>query len=706
MTIKEDITWRTALVYVSILILAGCIMAKAFSVMTIEGEKWRQMKAPGNIPAEPVKVAPNRGEIWAADGRILSTSVPFYELRFDPVAVNKKVFDEKLDSLAYCLSVFFKDGSKSYYKNKIKSARNRRPVPDRYLLINDRKVNHTELKKIREFPIFRLGKYKGGFRAIVYNKRIQPHVNLATRTIGYLNENGSGGMEGRVGLEEAFENQLRGKTGEGIRRMMSGTWMVVTKREPVDGLDVVTTIDVDYQDIVQHALMRQLTKYEADNGTVILMEVKTGDIKAIANMTRTSSGDYVENLNYAIGDAGEPGSVIKAATMIAMLEDGYVTLEDTVNLGGTGVYKFYDRKLTESDGKKPGKISVKHIFETSANGIARLVNDYYKSNPKKFIDRLYAMGLNKELGLSIKGESKPYIKYPGEKGWSGITLPWMSIGYELNLTPLQVLAFYNAIANDGQRMKPRFVKEIRDRGEIVESFPPEEVGGRICSKKTLRQMHEMLEGVVENGTAKNIYTDKYRIAGKTGTAWVADGAKGYGVRKYRASFAGYFPADAPLYSCMVVINNPSLSKGFYANVVSGTIFREIADKVYSMAYLQYGKPEYEPDKSLPVSKNGLKKDFLTIFDELDVEMEGRSNVRDADWVLTSSSEGEGVVLKPRKVDYTLVPNVKGMGLRDALYVLENTKLKVGVSGSGMVQSQSVQPGARVAHGSYIHIELR
>lgn len=706
MTIKEDITWRTAAVYLVILVLAGGILVKAFSVMTIEGEKWRKIAAPGNVPIQPVKVAPNRGDIWAADGRILATSVPYYELRFDPVAVKKQIFDEELDSLAHCLSVFFKDGSKSYYKNKLRSARYRKPRPDRYFLVNERKVNHMDLKKIREFPIFRLGKNKGGFQAIVYNKRIQPHVNLATRTVGYLNEAEDGSFEGRVGLEGAFENRLKGEMGEGIKRMMSGTWMIVTNKEPVDGEDVVTTIDVDYQDITQHALMRQLEAYEASNGTAILMEVKTGDVKAIANMTRTASGGYAENLNYAIGDAGEPGSVIKVATMIALLEDGYVTPDDTIDLGPTGKYKFYDRTLTESDGKGIGKATVSRIMEKSSNGIAKLVYEHYKGNPEKFVKRFCAMGLDKPLGLCLKGEGIPYIKHPKEKDWSGITLPWMSIGYELKLTPLQVLVLYNAIANDGQRMKPRFVKEIRHRGRVVDTYPVEEVGGRICSRKTLKQLQKMLEAVVENGTAKNIYTEKYRIAGKTGTARMADGAKGYGVRKYRASFAGYFPADEPLYSCIVVIDNPSLSKGFYANVVSASVFREIADKVYSMAYLQYGKPDYEPDKSLPVSKNGLKQDFFTVFNELDLGLEGRSEVSDADWVITSSSEAENVVLKPRRINYTTVPNTKGMGLRDALYVLENSDLKVGVFGSGMVQSQSIQPGARVAKGSYIQIELR
>lgn len=316
MTIKEDITWRTALVYLLVVVIAVGILIKAFSVMTIEGEKWRKMAAPGNIPVRPVKISPNRGDICAADGRILATSVPFYELRFDPVAVNKKIFDAEIDSLALCLSSFFRDGSKAYYKNKLQSARNRKPRPDRYLLVNNRRVNHTELKKIREFPIFRLGKNKGGFQGIVYNKRIQPHVNLATRTVGYLNEATDGTFEGRVGLEGAFENQLRGEDGIGIRRMMSGTWMVIKEKEPVDGQDVITTLDVDYQDIVQHALIRQLESFAAANGTAILMEVKTGDIKAIANLTRTASGGYTESLNYAISESGEPGSVIKAATMM------------------------------------------------------------------------------------------------------------------------------------------------------------------------------------------------------------------------------------------------------------------------------------------------------------------------------------------------------------------------------------------------------
>ena len=327
-----------------------------------------------------------------------------------------------------------------------------------------------------------------------------------------------------------------------------------------------------------------------------------------------------------------------------------------------------------------------------------------KDRPEKFVNRWYAMGLDKKTGICLPGEIEPYIKYPKDKSWSGISLPWMSIGYELKVTPLQILAFYNAIANDGQRMRPRLVKEIRNRGEVVESFEPEEVGGRICSRKTLNEVKDMLEGVVENGTARNIYTPKYRIAGKTGTARLASGSSGYGGGRYRASFVGYFPAERPLYSCIVVIDNPT--NGYYATTVSAPVFREIADKVYSMAYVQYGKPEYEADKTLPVCKNGLKEDFRTIFDELDMDIDGVRDADGADWVVTASNEGENIVIKPRRISYSSVPNVKGMGLRDALYVLENSGLKVDFSGAGMVQRQSLQPGAEVPKGSYIRIELR
>lgn len=698
MALKDDISWRTIVVYIAVVLCGFGIIIQAAAVMTVQGSKWREM-ASDNVPVKPVDIAPNRGDICAADGRILATSVPFYELHFDPIAVDGEVFQQNIDSLAYYLSAFFKDGSKNFYKEKLMQARKSK---NRYLLINKRRVNHTELKRIREFPIFRLGRNKGGFVAEVFDERLQPHVNLAKRTIGYINSSVEGGREGRVGLEAAFENELKGEMGEGIKRMMSGTWMTVTEQEPKDGHDIVTTIDVDYQDIVQHALKSQLEKSQATDGTAILMEVKSGDIKAIANMTRGKDGSYSEMQNIAISGAGEPGSVIKAATFIALMEDGFVSPDDTIDLGKSGAYKFYNRTLREAHGGL-GKVTVRQMLEKSANGIAKLVFDNYKEQPEKFVNRWYAMGLDKKTGICLPGETEPFIKHPKDKTWSGISLPWMAFGYETQLTPLQILAFYNAIANDGQRMRPRLVKEIRNHGEVVKRFDTEEMGGRICSRKTLENIQSMLEGVVKHGTARNIYTENYRIAGKTGTARIAKGGK-YVSGAYRASFVGYFPADEPLYSCIVVIDNPR--NGYYATTVSAPVFKEIADKVYSMAYVQYGEPEYEEDKSLPVCKDGLKKDFVTIFDYLDMDVDGLRDVSDSEWVGTLSDEGENMKLEPRRVDYSTVPNVRGMGLRDALYVLENSGLKVGVAGAGMVRKQSLQPGSEVPKGSYVQIELR
>lgn len=701
MTMKKEIVWRIGLVYILMISIAGAIVVKALHVQMWEGEKWRSKSMTVNM--KDFLVQPNRGDICACDGRKLASSVPYYELRFDASVIKNAIFEEKVDSLALCLSRFFRDESAAGYRKKLVAAKRKNK---RYVLLNPKRVSFMELKEIRRFPIFRMGKNRGGLVEVVNSVRLQPHVNLANRTIGYLNEASDGTFEGRVGLEEAFENQLKGEPGRSVKQMMSGTWVPVTVEEPVDGNDVITTIDVDYQDITQEALNRQMEFYEAEKGCAVLMEVKTGDIKAIANLTRMPGGTYKETMNYAINDAGEPGSVIKAATMIALLEDGCVEPFDTIDLGPTGKYKFYDRTLTESDGKGMGKATVKRIMEKSSNGIAKLTFEHYKARPERFVNRLTGMDLDKDLGLKIKGEGTPYIKHPKDKDWNAITLPWMSIGYELRLTPLQVLAFYNAIANNGQRMRPRFVKEVRSHGRVIESYGTDEVGGRICSRKTLRQIIDMLEGVVQNGTAKNIYTDRYRIAGKTGTARIADNAKGYGVRKYRASFVGFFPVEEPLYSCIVVIDNPSLSKGFYANIVSASVFREIADKVHSIAYMQYGDPEVEVDRSLPVCKNGLKDNFLTIFDELDYDLDGLGDVKGTEWVMTASGEAENIVLKPRKINNSLVPNVKGMGLRDALFVLENAGLKVGVSGSGMVQSQSLNPGGDVREGSYIHIQLR
>lgn len=699
MSIKHELAGRLGFVYLMVIIIAVAIGVKALHVQAWEGDKWRGKSR--EFSARDFIVPPNRGDICAEDGRVLASSIPYYTLYFDGLSVLDSVFNKKVDSLSLKLSHFFGDASKNAYKTKLVNARNGKK-PNRYLRISPRRVSYNELKEIRKFPILREKKNRNGLILKRENQRVLPHGSLARRTIGLLNENDSGVVCGYVGLEEAYEQELKGQNGRSIQQMMSGRWVAVTVEEPVDGNDVITTINIDYQDIVHNALLRQLEHHQADAGVAILMEVKSGDVKAVSNLSKTKGG-YAELLNNAIGDAAEPGSVFKAAVMMALLEDGYVSPYDTVDFGN-GRYTYYGRTMQESNHQAVGRVSVKNVFERSLNGISRLVYDNYKNNPEKFIDRLYDMHLNEKLGVELQGEGVPLIKHPKNKDWYGTTLPWMSIGYEVQLTPLQILAFYNTVANDGKRMKPRFVKEIRNKGEVIRRFHTEVIDNSICSKQTLRYLQEMMEGVVENGTAKNLKGTSYKIAGKTGTARIADGSKGYAVRRYRASFVGYFPADDPQYSCIVVVENPS-SGGYYGNVVSGSVFREISDKVFALASLKKEEVSLkEPSDVLPVSKNGLKKDFLKIYDHLDIDID-KSMAEDADWVVTNREEEE-IVLKPRNVDVSVVPNVKGMGLRDALYLLENCGLKVGVSGAGSVSQQSIQAGSKVKRGSYITIELR
>ncbi len=702
-SIKHELAGRLGLVYLFVMGIAIFIVGKALHVQILEGDKWRKMGRA--VSFKDFEVAPNRGNIYADDGRILASSVPYYSLRLDCKAIADTLFKKKVDSLSLKLSQFFKDAPAAEYRKKLWQGKYG-AKPNRYLLLHRKKISYTDLLEVKKFPIFREKGTRSGLILERVNVRLQPHRDLAYRTIGYLNEAKDGTFEGRVGIEGAFEKQLRGEPGKSFRQMMSGRWVSVTVEDPVDGNDVVTTINVECQDIVQEALTRQLEHYKANAGTAILMEVKTGDIKAIANVSKTATG-YREVLNNAIGDAAEPGSVIKAATMVALLEDGYVHPGDTIDLGN-GIY-VHD-KVTLRESKSPiGKVTVQNIFERSLNGITELVYEHYRRQPEKFVNRFYAMGLNKKVGIELAGEAEPYIKYPGDKTWSGTTLRWMSFGYELKITPLQVLAFYNALANDGKRMKPRIVKEIRNGSRVIERFDPEVVSGHICSKQTVAYMKQMMEGVVENGSAKNLKNAVCKIAGKTGTAKVAAGSKGYNSEpKYRASFVGYFPADKPIYSCIVVVDNPSRSIGFYGNVVSGSVFKEIANKIYAIASLRGDEDDEKEGETgtLPICQNGLKNDFLEIYDELGINVED-GDARRADWVITSQDKAKAeFLLKPKNVDFSSVPDVRGMGLRDALYLLENSGLKVGVSGSGTVKQQSLLPGSRVKRGDYIHIDLR
>lgn len=702
--VKKDIAWRIYTVYLAVCLFGILILGKAIAIQLVEGEELRAKVQTYTLVDKSIEAV--RGNIYADDGSLLATSIPIYEVRFDPNAdaISDELFAERVDSLAWNLSQLFKDRSTASYRKELITARKE---GERYHLIH-RNVKFTELKKMKEFPLFRRGKYKGGFIFIQRNKRERPFKVLAARTIGYQREDVR-----PVGLEGAYSEVLSGVNGQRLmQKIAGGVWMPVgdeNEIEPEDGKDIYTTIDVNIQDVAESALLKQLEKHQADHGTVVLMEVKTGAIKAIANLKKNKNGSYYESYNYAIGESTEPGSTFKLAALMVALEDGYVDMDDIIDCGD-GSRKYFDRTMFDSnhDDGGWGKITVQRVLEVSSNiGMAEIINRSYGQQPQKFIDRLAEMKLREPLGIEIAGEGKPYIKNTDDESWSGISLAWMAHGYELQQTPLQILTFYNAVANGGKMVKPKFVERISKGRKIVEEIETEVIHNQICSEKTIKKLQKALEGVVANGTASNLKNADYRIAGKTGTAQIANKNYGYSYQSkvsHQASFVGYFPADNPAYSCIVVVNAPSQNV-YYGNLVAGPIFKEVADKVYANS-LEMHKPlapqNYQAYSPIPYSKHGYKKDIETIFQNLNIPI--KTNAKDADWVVTST-EKERVVIGPRAITDNLVPNVVGMGLRDAIYLLENQGLRVKVDGSGMVKYQSINAGAKVKRGQEIKIEL-
>ena len=590
--------------------------------------------------------------------------------------------------------------SASSWKSIITEARKK---GDRYFLIQ-RKVDYEKLKKLKQLPIFSEGQYRGGMVAQAENKRIMPGGELAARTIGYLNL-GSEGNE--VGIEGAFDKDLAGKNGVAVKqRLTGGDWITVEGPNSVesrDGNDVVTTLDLDLQDVASTALLNQLRKNHADHGCAVLMEVSTGNIRAIANLGLEDDGDYHESYNYAIGESTEPGSTFKLPSLMAAIEDGVIDTGDIVDTGN-GIVKYYDHIIRDT--KEHGVITVKQVFEESSNvGTSKLIYEHYKNNPKDFVNRLYAMRLNKPLDIQLKGEGEPLIRYPGDKLWSGLTLPMMSHGYEVLLTPLQILTFYNAVANDGKMMRPLFVTAVMRNGSVIKSYEPEVIINSIASRSTIRKAKKMMEGVVERGTATNLRNPNYKIAGKTGTAQIAHDKYGYrsGQRiSYSASFVGYFPAENPLYSCIVVVNSPS-NGVYFGNVVAGTVFKEISDKVYATRFFRDYKPENKEDikPTAPDVGNGFRADINEVLKNLDVRYR---RTADDDWVATRES-GDTVSLAGVKILPGLVPDVRGMSLRDAIYLLENTGLRVRYTGKGRVLRQSPEHGARYNDGTVVSLEM-
>lgn len=699
MSLKRDILIRASLVYILMLVVGLLIFAKAMHLQFFEKDKWAQEE---NSTVRHKVIKPNRGNIYSADNRLLAVDVPFYEIRMDfkSESFSDDIFYGGIDALSKSLSGLFSDRHWSTYKREFVRAREK---GERYYLVK-RNVSYTQLQQVKTFPIYEKGRFKGGVQYIQSNKRVRPYGMLAARTVGYTM---SGNARSVVGIEGAYETELKGVEGYRLMRKIRGdVWMPINDAkeiEPEDGYDVVTTIDVDLQDVAQNALHTQLLRHGADHGTVVLMEVETGKIRAIANLARDEDGIYSEDYNYAIGESTEPGSTFKLASMIALLEDGYVKPDDIIDVGD-GVVYYYGQKLEDSGDEGLGKITVQHAFEVSSNvGISTLVNENYKKKPEQFVDRLYGMGLNRKLGIGIRGEGKPDIKYTDSELWSGLSLPWMSIGYEVRMTPLQILTFYNALANDGTMVKPIFVEEMRSHGKVVRKFHTEVLNNHICSRETLLQVRSMMEGVVENGTGKNLSNSHYRIAGKTGTAQVSLSKEGYTKHLYQASFVGYFPADNPKYSCIVVVNAPS-KHIYYGNLVAGPIFRSVTDRIYVREYEMHDNAIElaQQEIQVPYSKSGMREPLENTYTYLGLPLE--KGEEDGWWVSTKSTPS-GMLLKDRTIPEALVPNVIDMGLKDALYLLESSGIRVVVSGRGTVRQQSFRPGERISKGMEIRLEM-
>lgn len=693
MNIRTDILLRVYLSFGLMVLFALAVLYKLFGLQVVEGPKWRAMA--DSLSTRYQTVEATRGNIFSVDGSLLATSVPEYDVRMDMLApgiLEDDVFYSKVDSLAARLAAFFQDKPVEHYRRLLRKARKDK---NRYFLVK-RDVSFQEMKAVRAFPIFKLGRYKGGLIAERKNKRILPFKTLAARTIGYKNENVQ-----PVGLEGAYAEYMDGESGSRlVQRIAGGSWMPInedTEVAPTDGADIIATIDINMQDIAQTALEKQLIASDADNGCVVLMEVATGEVRAVANFTRVAEGVYKEKFNYAIAQSAEPGSTFKLASYLVALEDGKVDTSDIIDTEN-GTFRIYGHTIRD-DHAGEGKISVKRAFEVSSNtAVTRLIYKYYKDNPAAFTNRLHAMHLNEPLGLQIPGEGQPLIKTPKSKSWSGLSLPQMAYGYELKLTPLQMLVLYNAVANDGRMIAPLFVKEIRRLGNTVEKFEARVIKEKIASDETLSKIRGMLEGVVQEGTARQLKNPMFKVAGKTGTAQMANGAAGYRTnRRYQGSFAGYFPADHPKYSMIVVVQNPRKG-GYYAATVAAPVFKEISERVYASdneMYRDFKKYQYTAVDTVPTIKAGFQKDSQYVFQALGM---GGKQLKERAKVQHAIAEEE--VMKVGKI-----PDLKGMGLKDAMYLLSNIGVKALVKGEGKVVRQSINPGELTGKGGAITIEL-
>lgn len=702
---------RFFLIVVLFATVGVCIVLKAAIIMFKERGYWNEVA--DRFVKENVLVDPNRGNILSTDGKLLASSLPEYSLYMDFMvsdpdenrkakeqAKKDSLFKSHLDEICEGLHRIFPDRSAAAFKQHLQNGRNRK---SRYYRIYPRRVSYIQYKEVQKLPFFNLGKNRSGLQGVASNNRKRPFGSLAQRTIGDVYADTALGAKN--GIELAFDTLLKGKKGVTHRQKVMNKYLNITDIEPIDGADIISTIDVDMQDICEKALVDKLYELNAMVGVAVLMEVKTGEVKAIVNMSKGNDGKYYEMRNNAISDMMEPGSTFKTASIMVALEDGKIEPDTKVDTGN-GVKMMHGRPMKDHNWNRGGYgvIDVTRILEVSSNvGVSSIIDQYYYDNPQKFVDGLKRLGITEPLHLQIAGEGKPNIKGPKERYFAKTTLPWMSIGYETQVPPLNILTFYNAIANDGVMVRPKFVKAAVKDGQIIQEYPTEVIREKIASESTLEKIRTILEKVVSQGLAKPAGSKQFAVAGKTGTAQISQGAAGYtaGGRKYLVSFCGYFPADAPKYSLIVSIQKPGLPAS--GGLMAGSVFSKIAERVFAKNLSYELKNAIDSTTVvIPDVKSGDLAETSYVLGKLNVPTEGKTSK--TSWGRVEE-DSVGVKLEQQSLKTGIMPNVVGMGAKDAVYLLEKAGLKVNIAGIGKVTRQSIPSGNKYLKGQTVALQL-
>ena len=701
---SDKVMPRYFVIAVVLTLIGFAVVGKAMYIMTAKKDYWTQVAS--RLKRDSVTVKPNRGNILSCDGQLMASSIPEYKVYMDfqagaedSTGVHKRdsIWAAEIDNICYGLNQIFPQKSAAEFKAHLLEGKRKvmknGTVGARHWAIWPRRIDYNTFCEVHELPIFREKLYKGGFHWETFNSRRKPFGTLAQRTIGEM----YGAKDSaKNGLELSLDTLLRGKNGLMHRRKILSKYLDIPVLSPEDGVDVVTTIDVGMQDLAERALVDELKEINGEMGVAILMEVKTGDVKAIVNMTRGLDGNYYEMVNNAISYRCEPGSVFKVASFLVALDDGVIDTTMTIPTG-CGVMEMHGRPMKDHNWRRGGygTINVARALEVSSNiGVSYLIDKYYGHNPKKYVEGLYRIGIHEDLKLPLVGYHTPMIRMPDTKTtdrskyWSKTTLPWMSIGYETQIAPINTVAFYNAIANNGKMMQPRFVKQLMKNGEVIREFEPVVLKERIAKPQTIKTMQTILEHVVSQGLGKKACSKSFKVAGKTGTAQVADQFGSYhsGVTRYWLSFAGFFPADNPRYTCIVCLKKSGLPAS--GGGMSGVVFHHIAEGVMAQSLKRSVDDARDSRSSFtPAVKKGDSQAANYVLASLKTKASAPS----------SANYREG--------SKHTVPDVTGMGAKDAVYLLESRRVKARIKGRGKVKSQSIHAGTAVKQGMVCELIL-